>query len=54
MVKAITLVVTPCDMPRIRLYNSVRVLSWVVLLLMVAALAYSAVISVRYWSGIGV
>ena len=41
-------------MPRVRLYHSVKVLSWVVLLLMLVALVYSVVMSVRYWSGIGV
>jgi hypothetical protein len=41
-------------MPRTRLYRSVWTLSWVVLALMVVAVAYSVFTSIRYWTGIGV
>jgi len=41
-------------MPRAALFRSLRILSWVVLLSMLAALAYSVFISIHYWSGIGV
>ena len=41
-------------MNRAALFRSVRILSWVVLLLMLTALAYSVFTSIRYWSGIGV
>lgn len=41
-------------MPRARLYTSVKAISYLVLLLMLAAMIYSFVMSVMYWSGIGV
>lgn len=40
--------------PSAALHTPLRLLSHVVLLLMLAALVYAAVISIRYWSGIGV
>lgn len=36
------------------LYRSLRLVSWLVLVLMLAALAWSVATSIRYWSGIGV
>jgi len=36
------------------LYRSLRLLSWLVLALMLAALTWSVATSIRYWSGIGV
>jgi len=41
-------------MPRTAFFKSVKAISWVVLLLIVAAIAYSVFTSIRYWSGIGV
>lgn len=41
-------------MSRQRYYTTVKVVSWVVLAAMFAAIAYSVTISIRYWSGIGV
>jgi len=41
-------------MPRAALFRSLRIVSWIVLLLMLAALTYSVFTSIRYWSGIGV
>jgi hypothetical protein len=41
-------------MPRAALFRSVKILSWVVLLLMLTAMGYSVFTSIRYWSGIGV
>lgn len=35
-------------------YTPVRIVSHVILLLMIAAIAYSAYISMLYWDGIGV
>ncbi len=35
-------------------YGYLKLLSFVILLLMVVALVYSAYISIKYWSGIGV
>lgn len=34
--------------------GSLKVLSYVVVLAMVAAIVYAAFISIKYWSGIGV
>ncbi|HEX6994450.1 MAG TPA: hypothetical protein VF339_09940 [Gammaproteobacteria bacterium] len=41
-------------MPRAALFRSLKVVSWVVLLLMLVALGYAVFTSLRYWSGIGV
>lgn len=36
------------------MHNSLKILSYVVLLLMVIAVFYAGYISVKYWAGIGV
>ena len=36
------------------IYRPLKIFSYLVLLLMAAAIVYSSYISVRYWSGIGV
>lgn len=41
-------------MRHIRFYFSLRAIGWLVLALMLAALVYSVVMSIHYWSGIGV
>lgn len=41
-------------MRRSPIYRSFKAFSWLVLLLMLAALTYSVATSIRYWSGIGV
>lgn len=41
-------------MPRARFYTPLRILSYGVLLLMLAAMIYSFVMSLTYWGGIGV
>lgn len=41
-------------MSRVRLYTPLRIVSWVVLLSIVVTMAYAFVMSLRYWSGIGV
>ena len=35
-------------------YTPVRIVSYVILLLMIAAIGYAAYISILYWDGIGV
>ena len=37
-----------------RFYFSLRATGWIVLALMFSTLVYSVVMSIRYWSGIGV
>jgi hypothetical protein len=41
-------------MSRVRFYTPLRIVSWVVLLSIVVAMVYAFVMSLRYWSGIGV
>jgi hypothetical protein len=45
---------TPMQRTDSAYYTPVRIVSYVILLLMIAAIAYSAYISILYWDGIGV